>query len=103
MGGVMSGGQVFISYASPLPPAFPEWIRRYAVREEVKQAVQAYLNSVNSPGPSRQVVERCIAACRRLDDLSDEDWDALEPLLAEEIGVLHDSGFWQAHLPHDFG
>ena len=90
-GGVMFDTNVIISYAGPLPE-FPEWIiHRFMVEYEVKQAVQAYLNSVNSPGPSRQVIERCIAACRLLDNLSDEDWDALEPLLADEIGVLHNS------------
>jgi hypothetical protein len=90
-GGIMFDTNVFISHAGPLPPEFPEWMHRYVVEYEVKQAVQAYLNSVNSPGPSRQVIERCIAACRLLDNLSDEDWDALEPLLADEIGVLHNS------------
>jgi acyl-homoserine lactone acylase PvdQ len=97
MGGIMFDTNVVISHvvishvSSDHRPAFPEWIRRYAVEHEVKQAVQAYLNGVNSPGPSRQVVARCIAACRLLDNLSDEDWEALEPLLVEEITVLHNS------------
>ena len=92
MGGVVFDTNMFISHAGSSPPEFPEWMRRYVVEHEVKQAVQAYLNSVNSPGPSRQTIERCLAACRLLDNLSDEDWAALEPVLVEEIGVLHNRG-----------
>jgi hypothetical protein len=86
---VMFNTNVFISHAGLLPPEYPVWMHRYVVEYEVKQAAQAYLNSVNSPGPSRWIIERCIAACRLLDNLSDEDWDALEPALADEIAVLH--------------
>ena len=89
MGGIVFDTNVFISHAGSWPPEFPIWMHRYVVEYEVKQAVQAYLNSVNSPGPSRRVIERCLAACRLLDNLSDEDWEALAPLLVDEIAVLH--------------
>lgn len=82
---------VFISHCSSTPFDLPEWLQRYAVEIEVKLAVRNYLNSVNSPGPSRWIIEHCIIACRTLDNLSDEDWDALAPQLVEEIEVLHNA------------
>ena len=79
MGQVMFDTNVFISYVSDLlPPAFPAFMRRYLVEYEVKMAVQP-----------PQIAERCLAAWRALEALSDEDWDAIEPNLVEEIAVLH--------------
>jgi hypothetical protein len=96
MGRIVFDTNVFISHASSLTRV-TVWMHQYVVKFEVvlkvKQAVQAYLNGANTPGgPSRQAVDRCIVvACYLLNNLSDEDWDALEPLLAHEIAVLHNS------------
>ena len=88
MGGMVFDTNVFISHSSSLTPEFPMWMPRYLVEYEVKQAVHAYLKR-----PSQWAIERCIVVCRLLDNLSDEDWDALEPLLVDEIGVLHNARF----------
>jgi hypothetical protein len=77
MGGVV-GMNLFISYASrDLSPQFPTWMRRYLVVHEAKAAVQA------------RDVARCARVWMDLQDLSDEDWDAVEPDLVDEIAVLH--------------
>ena len=79
MGGVVFDTNVFISYASDtLPPAFPEFMRRYLIAYKARIAVQTR----DAAGCARVWVE--------LRALSDEDWDAIEPDLVEEIAVLHD-------------
>lgn len=79
MGGVIFDTNVFISYASSaLPPEFPAFMRRYLLAYEVKLAVQV------------RDVARCARVWLELQDLPDEDWDAIEPDLVEEIAVLHE-------------
>jgi hypothetical protein len=58
------------SYARPL-------LTCWGVSMIVKQAVRD------------RTPRRCLAAWRLLENLSDEDWDTIEPLLVEEIAVLH--------------
>ena len=53
---------------------------------EVRQAVQGL-----QPGAvTRSSAEQCLAAFRRLQALPDEIWDMIEPMLIDEIAVLHD-------------
>ena len=57
------------------------------VAREVRQTVQDYRQSSLD---DRSNAERCLTAFRRLQNLSDRDWDAIEPKLVDEIAVLHD-------------
>jgi hypothetical protein len=86
---VLYDTSVFISYArndSGMSTAVP-WIARWLdVVLEARQAVQGL-----QPGAeTRSSAEQCLAAFRRLQALPDEVWDMIEPLLVEEIAVLHD-------------
>jgi hypothetical protein len=71
---------VFIAHAggSFAMPLVAKIIGRMMVEAQVQSAVR------------RQTGERCLAAYRTLQNLPDEDWDAIEPDLVEEIAVLHE-------------
>jgi hypothetical protein len=92
---------VFISHASnsagmsaALALQWWRWVESYAanlVAREVRQAVQDYQRSLGASEETlRPIAERCLAAYRRLQGLSDEDWDIIEPTLDDEIATLHD-------------
>jgi hypothetical protein len=79
---------VFISHASNdsgMSTVLP-WIAWLDIVIEVRQAVQ----ELRLGAGSRSTAERCLAAFRSLQDLSDEDWDGTAPLLVDEIAMLHD-------------
>ena len=69
---------VFIAHSSFAPPTVAKIIHRMMVEAQVQSAV------------AWQTGERCLNAYRALKNLSDEDWDAIEPDLVEEIAVLHE-------------
>jgi hypothetical protein len=89
------GTNVFISHASNFSGMTAarmlqmlRQVESYAANllaREVRDAVQKYQAKQNW-----QTAEWCFAAYRKLQGLSDEDWDAIEPKLFDEIGVLHD-------------
>lgn len=89
MGQVMFDTNVFICHASNdsgMSTVLP-WIARWLdVVFEVRQAVQG----LRPAAKTRSTAERCLAAFRRLQGLPDEVWDAIEPVLVEEIAELHD-------------
>ena len=77
---MMFDTNVFISHAggSFAPPLIAKVIGRMMIEAQVESAVK---------WPTG---ERCLAAYRTLQNLSDEDWDAIAPNLVEESAVLHD-------------
>lgn len=60
----------------------------YAV--EIKLAVADYQNMWRRKVWRWRTLKRCRAAWEMLQNLSDETYDALEPMLIDEIAVLHD-------------
>lgn len=77
---MMVDTNVFISHAggSFAMPLVAKVIGRMMVEAQVQSAVKW------------QTGERCLNAYRALQNLSDEDWDVIEPDLVEEIAVLHE-------------
>jgi hypothetical protein len=80
---------VFISHAandfgtSAVAPRIAGWCD---VVVEVREAVRGL-----RPGAkTRSSAEQCLAAFRRLQALPDWVWDALEPVMVDEIAVLND-------------
>jgi predicted nucleic acid-binding protein len=69
-------------------------LERYAASlaaREVRQTVDDYRRSLGASEEAlRPIAERCLASFRKLQNLSDENWDIIEPTLDDEIGVLHD-------------
>jgi len=51
-----------------------------------RRVVSGYFDPKDDLWP---IAERCFAAYRTLENLSDEDWDAIEPTLRDEIVMLH--------------
>ena len=80
---------VFISHASNdsgMSCAVP-WIAGYlGVVLDVRHAVQG----LRLEAKTRSTAEHCLAAFRRLQGLPDAVWDAIEPVLSDEIAELHD-------------
>ena len=76
---------VFISYAHGDSFALPWVVSWLDVVLEARQAVQGL-----QPGAAtRSSAEQCLAAFRRLQDVPDEVWGMIEPVLVEEIATLH--------------
>jgi hypothetical protein len=75
---MMVDTNVFIAHSSFTPPLIAKIIGRMMVEAQVQSAVEW------------QTGERCLNAYRALQNLTDEDWDAIEPDLVEEIAVLHE-------------